>query len=68
MDKLSLIDNEEPSLEEEIEKTPQQQVCISIQTKIFPKRYDDFVTLYCELNLYAFDELASFQEEVTSDV
>ena len=33
-----------------------------------PKRYDDFVTLDCELNFHAFDEPASFQEAVNSDV
>ena len=68
MDKLSLIDNAEPALKEETKKTPHQQVRRSIHTKIFPKRYDDFVTLDCELNLYAFDEPASFQEVVTGDV
>ena len=47
MDKLSLIEHEEPALEEEIEQTPQQQVHRSTHTKTFPKRYDDFVTLYC---------------------
>ena len=68
MDKLSLIDNEEPAREEETEQTPHQQVRRSIQTKIFPKRYDDFVTLDCELNFHALDEPASFQEAVSSDV
>ena len=59
MDKLSLIDNEELVLEEETKQTPHQQVRRLIQTKIFPKMYDDFVTLDCELKFYAFDELAS---------
>ena len=68
MVKLSIIDNEEPSPEEQTEKTSQQQVCRPIWTKIFPKRYDDFVKLDCELNFHAFDEPASFQEAVTSDV
>ena len=66
MDKLSLIDNEEP--EEETEQTPWQQDHRSIWTKIFQKRYDYSVTLDCELNLYAFDEPASFQEAINSDV
>ena len=39
-----------------------------ILTKTFPKRYDDFVTWDCELNFDAFDEPASFQEVVNSDV
>ena len=39
-----------------------------MQTKTFPKRYDDFVTLDCELNFHAFDEPASFQEAINSDV
>ena len=39
-----------------------------MHNKIFPERYDDFVTLDCELNFYAFDEPASFQEAVTSYV
>ena len=66
MDKLSLIDNEEPK--EETQQTPQQQVRRSTQTKKFPKRYDDFVTLDCELKFYAFDEPTYFQEAVASDV
>ena len=36
--------------------------------RLFLKRYDDFVTLDCELNFHVFDEPASFQEAVTSDV
>ena len=68
MDKLSLIDNEQPALEEETEKTQQQQVYRSTLTKTFPKRYDDFVTLDCELNFYFFNESTYFQEAVTSDV
>ena len=69
MDKLSLIDNKEPALEEETKQTPQQEkVRRSIQTKTFLKRYDDFVTLDCELNFHAFDEPASFKEAVNSDV
>ena len=68
MDKLSLIDNEEPSLEEETEQSPNQNFCRSTRTKTFPKRYDDFFTLDCELSFHAFDEPASFQESVTSDV
>ena len=69
MDKISIIDNAEPALKEETEQTPQQQeVCRSIRTKTFPKRYDDFVTLDCELNLNFFNEPISFQEAVTSDV
>ena len=68
MDKLSIIDNLKPDLKEETEQTPQQEVHRSIRTKTFPKRYDDFVTLDCELNFHAFDEPASFQEEVNSDV
>ena len=39
-----------------------------MRTKTFPKRYDDFVTLDCELKFHAFDEPASFQEAVNSDV
>ena len=51
------------------EKTPQQEeVRRSIWTKTFPKRYDDFITLDCELNFHAFDEPASFQEAINSDV
>ena len=69
MDKLSIMDNAEPALKEETEQTPQQEeVRRSIRTKTFPKRYDDFVTLDCELIFHAFDEPASFQEAVTSDV
>ena len=68
MDTLSIIDNEEPALERETEQTPKKQFRRSTQTKTFPKRYDDFVTLDCELNFHAFDEPASFQEAVTSDV
>ena len=69
MDKLSIMDNAEPALKEETEQTPQQEeVRRSIRTKIFPKRYDDFVTLDCELNFHAFDEPTSFQEAVNSDV
>ena len=61
MDKLSIIDNAEPTLKEETEQTPQQQeVCRSIRTKKFPKRYDDFVTLSCELSFFVFNEHASF--------
>ena len=69
MDKLSIIDNAEPALNEETEQTPQQQqVRKSIRTKTFPKMYDDFVTLDCELNFHAFDEPACFQESINSDV
>ena len=69
MDKLNIMDNAEPTLKEETEQTPQQQeVRRSIWTKTFPKRYDDFVTLDCELNFHVFDEPASFQEAVNSDV
>ena len=69
MDKLSIMDNAEPALKEETKQTPQQQeVHRSIRTKTFLKRCDDFVTLDCELNFHAFDEPASFQEAVNSDV
>ena len=69
MDKLSIMDNAESALKEETEQTPQQEeVRRSMRTKTFPKRYDDFVTLDCELNFHAFDEPASFQEAVNSDV
>ena len=67
MEKLSIIDNAEPALKEETERTPQQEVRRSIWTKTFPKRYDDFVTLDCELNFHIFDEPAYFQV-VNSDV
>ena len=69
IDKLSIIDNAEPTLKEETKQTPQEEeVRRSIRTKTFPKRYDDFVTLDCELNFHAFDEPAYFQEAVNSDV
>ena len=69
MDKPSIMDNVEPALKEETKKTPQQEeVRRSIRTKTFPKRYDDFVTLDCELNFHAFDEPGYFQEAVNSDV
>ena len=48
MDNLSIIDTIKLSLKEETEQTPQQEVCRSIRTKTFPKRYDDFVTLDCD--------------------
>ena len=63
------MDNAEPALKEETEKTPQQEeVRRSIQTKTFSKRYDDFVTLDCELNFHVFDEPISFLEVVNNDV
>ena len=68
MDKLSIIDNAKPTLKEETKQTPKQEFCRSIRTKTFPKRYDNFVTLDCELNFHVFDEPASFQEELNSDV
>ena len=68
MDKLSLIDHEEPTLEEETEQTPQQEVRRSIHTKKLPKRYGDFITIDFELKFHAFDEPWFFQEAVNSDV
>ena len=64
MDKLSIMDNAEPALKEETEQTPQQEeVRRSIRTKTFPKMYDDFVTLDCELNFHVFDEPHLFKKQ-----